>query len=457
MKNKTALQTTNNNQIQRNIGLVTATSIVVANMIGAGAFTTSGILAENLPNSGWIVFCWLLGGIIALAGALCYAELATRMTEEGGEYVYLKKLYHPVFGFLTGWISFVIGFSVPIAASAFGFASYVLAGIGPQRFGLDGGQSILAAKMIAILIILIFTGIHYLGVHLGSRVQNILTALKIVLVLGFATVGLVLTGGQGAQISFQLTKPVQGMAFGSSMMLVMFAYSGWNASAYIAGELKNPRKTLLQSLLIGTGIVICLYLALNIFIFRAAPYAELQGTITVAETAAVRAFGPWMGAGLSILIGTALLSSLSAFILIGPRVYYAMALDRMFFPFAAKVHPKYRVPGRSILIQGSLAVLMLIIGSYEQLLVYLGFSLSIFPWLAIAGIFVARKRGIGNDTAVKVWGYPVVPAFYLLASLVLMVVAYINRPLESSIAIATVLLGIPCYFFGIKNNRSDTH
>jgi APA family basic amino acid/polyamine antiporter len=178
--------------------------------------------------------------------------------------------------------------------------------------------------------------------------------------------------------------------------------------------------------------------------------------MTVAETAAVRAFGPWMGASLSILIGVALLSSLSAFILIGPRVYYAMALDRLFFPFAAKVHPKHRVPGRSILIQGSLAVIMLIIGSYEQLLVYLGFSLSIFPWLAIAGIFIARRRGIGNDTAVKVWGYPIVPGFYLLASLGLMIVAYINRPLESTIAVATVLLGIPCYFLGIKNIRSDT-
>jgi len=441
-----------NTQVERKIGFVTATAIVVANMIGAGIFTTSGIMAANLPDSGWVIFCWLLGGFIALAGALCYAELATRMPDEGGEYVYLKKLFHPVLGFLTGWISFVVGFSVPIAASAYGFVSYLFAGLGDTASGLNPIHLILTKKAIAILIILVFTGVHYVGIRLGSGVQNVLTGLKIVLVLGFASTGFILAGSQGSHIVFPTSQSVEGMAFGSSMMLVMFAYSGWNASAYIAGELRNPRKTLPRSLLIGTVIVILLYLAVNLFIFHVVPYDDLKGTITVAERAAVHAYGPWMGAGLSILIGTALLSSLSAFIMIGPRVYYAMAVDSLFFPFASKVHRKYRVPGRSIIIQGSLAIFMLLIGSYEQLLVYLGFSLSIFPWIAITGIFIARKRGVGNGKAVRVWGYPFVPLFYLAASLTLMIVAYINRPVESSVAVITVLLGIPCYFLWIKKS-----
>ena len=447
---KSTKQNSHRVDVARSVGLITATSIVVANMIGAGIFTTSGIMAANLPDSGWVMMCWLFGGLLALSGALCYAELATRMPEEGGEYFYLKKLYHPVFGFLTGWISFVVGFSVPIAASAYGFASYLSVGLGERILGIDMTDFELVKKAAAIVIIIIFTTIHYLGVRLGSRVQNGLTIMKVILVLGLASAGLALGGSHVNPISFQTGRPTEGLAVGTSMMLVMFAYSGWNASAYIAGELKEPRKTLPRSLLIGTLIVIFLFLAINLFIFRVAPYADLHGTITVVETAAVRAFGSWMGAGLSILIGAALLSSLSAFIMIGPRIYYAMARDRLFFPFAAKVHPQYRVPGKSIIIQGSLAGLMLIIGSYEQLLVYLGFSLSIFPWLAIAGLFIARKRGVGDKIAFRVWGYPIVPLFYLVSSLTLMVIAYINRPVESSVAVITVILGVPCYFLWVR-------
>jgi len=438
------------NSIERKIGLVTATGIVVANMIGAGIFTTSGIMAANLPDSGWVIVCWFLGGLIALSGALCYAELATRMPDEGGEYLYLKKLYHPALGFLTGWTSFVVGFSVPVAASAIGFSSYLYAGLEHQLPVMDPTYIHIIQKGISIVIILIFTGIHYLGIRLGAGVQNVLTFLKVLLVLALASAGLLIGKGDWSQIAFKTSGSIKGLAIGTSMMLVGFAYSGWNASAYIAGELKKPRRTLPISLIIGTLIVVIIYVAINLFIFHAAPYSDLQGTITVAKTASVRAFGPWMGNGLSILIAFALLSSLSAYILIGPRVYFAMARDRLFFSFAARVHPKYGVPGYSILIQGFLAMIMVLVGSFEQLLIYMGFALSIFPWLAIAGVFIARRRELGESTVVKAWGYPWVPIFYLIASLGLMVVAYINRPLESSIAIITVILGIPFYFLWVK-------
>jgi len=237
------------------------------------------------------------------------------------------------------------------------------------------------------------------------------------------------------------------------MMLVMFAYSGWNASAYIAGEIKNPRRSIPLSLLGGTGVVIVLYLALNLFVFRSLPYAEAGGVIAIVETAAVGAFGGWMGKGLSAMISLALLSSLSAYIIIGPRVYFAMARDRLFFNFAARVHPRFGVPSRSIVIQGAVAVVMVTIGSFEQLLVYLGFTLGIFPWLAVAGVFVARRRGIGDDTAVRVPGGPLVPVFFLASTLVLMVVAYINRPFESTLAIVTVLAGVPLYFLWVRASR----
>lgn len=441
-----------NNGLKRQIGVGSATSIVVANIVGAGIFTTSGILSGMLPGPGWVLLCWALGGVIAIAGSLCYAELATRMPEEGAEYVYLKRLYHPALGFLTGWTSFVVGFSAAIAASAMGFSEYLFAGLSGERIDLGPTQLFLVKKATAVAVIAAFTALHYRGIKTGTRVQNVLTLTKVAMVLGLATVGMLFGGGSWGNI---LVGGNEGgfrwLAVGTAMLLVMFAYSGWNASAYIAGEIKSPRRTLPVSLVAGTGIVIALYLALNLFIFRSLPYAEAGGVIAIVETASTSAFGRWMGKGLSAMISLALLSSLSAYIIIGPRVYFAMARDRLFFNFAAQVHPRFHVPGRSILIQGAIGVVMVSIGSFEQLLLYLGFALGIFPWLAVAGVFVARRRRIGDETAVCVPGYPAVPLFFLVSTLSLMVVAYINRPFESSLAVLTVLAGIPLYRVWIRS------
>lgn len=442
--------------VSRELGAITATSIVAANMIGAGILTTTGLMAKQLPGPIWILGCWFLGGMIALAGALCYAELGSRMPEEGGEYVYLKRLYHPLFGFLTGWTSFIVGFSVPIASSALGFVEYLFAGL---DFGPNASSAMYFAlkKSTAVFIILVFTTIHYLGLKLGAKVQNVLTAMKITSIFGLAIVGVLAGGGQINPFSIGNEDSFQGIGFGTAMMFVMFAYSGWNASTYVAGELKKPRKTLLLSLVSGTLIVMILYLITNFFILKAVPYQELKGQIAVLELASVKTFGTWMGNGLSLLIGMALLSSLSAFILIGPRVYFAMAKDRLFLPFASQVHPKYGVPGRSILIQATIAVTMVTIGSYERLLIYMGFALNIFPWLAITGLFIGRARRIGEPNAFHVIGYPVIPLFFLSSSLLLMIVNYFNRPIESTAAVITIVFGIPCYYiwinrFGLKKS-----
>lgn len=439
--------------LARNYGLITTTAIVVANMIGSGIFITSGQMAANLPGPLWVLGCWLFGGLIALSGALCYAELATRMPEAGGEYVYLKKLYHPSLGFLTGWTSFFVGFSAPIALSALGFIEYFALGVLNRFTGLDPGTVHIAKKTGAIILILIFTALHYIGHNLGGKVQNALTSLKIIIILGLSCAGLLLGSGSWANLSTHTHLDLGGFALAPAMIMVMFAYSGWNASAYIAGEVKRPRRTLPVSLAVGTGVVILLYLFINLFYFYAAPYQELRGVVAVAEVASIKAFGGWLSDVLSGMIGIAMLSSLSAFILIGPRVYYAMAKDQLFFPFAGKIHTRFGVPSQAILIQGIIAVLMVIIGSIEQLLIYVGFALGIFPWLAIVGLFVARKRKIGEETVVKTSGYPWIPAFYLLSSLVLMVFVYIDRPQESTAAILTVAAGIPIYYLWIKGAK----
>lgn len=443
--------------VLRKLGTFTATSIVVANMIGTGIFTTSGIMASHLPGSGWILFCWLFGGLIALSGALCYMELSTRMPEEGGEYLYLKKLYHPLFGFLTGWTSLLVGFSAPIAASALSFSEYMFAGLDIQPPTGDLSDLIFYKKLTAIIMIILFTLIHYWGIRVGSGAQNVLTVMKILIVVGLASMGISFDSNPFSELSFNSFESGQNfMGFGVAMMLVMFSYSGWNASAYIAGELKNPRKTLPRSLISGSIIVIVLYFLLNLFIVNALEIDEMKGVIAIVQLASVKIYGAWIGDILTLMIGIALLSSLSAFILIGPRVYYAMARDRLFFSFASKVHPKHRVPGRSILIQGLIAILMVIIGTFEQLIIYISFALSIFTWLAVFGIFLVRKKAIGESKAVRVWGYPFTPVFFLAITFCLMIITYITQPIESTAAIVTVSCGIPFYFVWLKATRSNS-
>lgn len=426
--------------LRRHLATGTATSIVVANMIGTGIFTTTGLMVARL-ESGWLVMlCWLFGGLLALCGALSYAELAVSMPRAGGEYVYLREIYGPLPAFLTGWTSFFVGFSAPIAATGTAFAAYLsAAGILPH--------TPLAEKAAAIGILLIFTAIHYCGVRLGARVQNLLTGLKLALLAGLVAAGL--ASGRGNWVYLKSSSafwaPGRWSQLGIALLWVMFAYSGWNASAYVAEEVERPARTLPRSLLVGTLVVMAAYLALNLLFFVAAPLAELSGVVAVGEVATRNLFGPRASTGLAALLSLALLSSLSAYVLIGPRVYYAMARDGFFFRFAARIHPRFGTPGLSILAQSLCAALMILTGTFEQLLTYIGFALGIFPWMAVAGVILLRRREPARERPYRVWGYPLVPVFYLAAMAWILAVAFVNRPGPSLLALATVAAGIPVY------------
>jgi len=436
-------------KLKRTISLKTATGIVVANMIGSGIFITSGIIAGMLPNSIWVISCWVIGGVLALFGTLCYSELATRMPFEGGEYIYLSKLYHPVFGFLSGWISFIVGFSAPIAGSAIGFSEYLFAGM---DLNTPDHNFLILKKATSIFIVIVFTLIHYQGIKRGSRIQNLLVIVKVITILGIIILGFIL-GNQNWEnfsINSNISFKSDEIAIGTAMMLVMFSYSGWNASGYIAGEIKNPQKNITRSLIYGTVIVIILYLGINLFFLTALPFEELENTIAVGEASSVKTFGAWTGNIISLMIAIILLSSISAFTIIGPRIYYAMAKDNLFFEFAGKIHKKYEVPSLAILCQGILAIVFVTFSTIEQLLIFLYYALNIFPFLAVMGIFIARKRKIGEESAYKVIGYPVTPIIFLIGTLYLAIAAFTNRPIESTAALATVLIGIPIYYIWIK-------
>jgi basic amino acid/polyamine antiporter, APA family len=441
-------------KLERRLGLFPATNIVVANMIGAGIFTTSGLLMSGLNNPVLMIILWTAGGIIALCGALSYGELGAAMPGAGGEYLFLSKLYSPIFGFLSGWVSFIVGFSAPIAASALGFSEYFTRAVPGlavwlQNNGIMG--PVLTKKVLAVSVILIFTFIHYRGIKYGARIQNALTLLKILLIVILLTAGF--SSGKGDFSNFTAGgKILSGLAgwktIGLSLMWIMFAYSGWNASTYLGAEIKNPSRNLPGSLIYGTIIVMILYLGINIlYVYGINPEA-MKGVISVGGLAMGNLFGKSAEVLFSILIAFALFSSLSAFIIIGPRVYYSMAKDGLFFRSAARIHKKFQVPSNSILLQCLIAVILVLSGTFEQVLTYMGFALGIFPVLTVMGIWKLRKN---NPEALKIKGFPVPQIIYVAAGILILVLSFLERPLESSIALLTVFIGIPVYFIFKKS------
>jgi APA family basic amino acid/polyamine antiporter len=429
--------------LSREMRLFPTTNMVIASMVGAGIFTTSGLLMADLFNPLLLIILWVVGGVIALCGALCYGELGATIPEAGGEYIFLNRLYHPIFGFLSGWVSLFAGFSAPIAASSLGCSEY-LAEAFPAWFAW--GDPGLLKQLLAIAIIIGFMLIHLRGIRIGSMIQNYLVVGKVLLIVVLVLLGFAI--GKGSFGHF-----LQGRSFafdfagfktaGLSLMWIMFAYSGWNASAYIGSEIRNPERNLPLSLLIGTGTVLLLYLTLNLLFIYAASPADMSGVIAIGGLAAGNLFGASMQRLISILIAFALLSSISVFIILGPRVYYAMARKGHFFKIAGRVHPVFNVPSKSILLQCAIAVAMVTTGTFDQILTYMGFSLGIFPLFAVFGIFKLRRRGISRAPIPL---FPIIPIFFLLVSASILILAYFERPVESSIALGTALTGIPAYF-----------
>ncbi len=438
--------------LERKLGLFPVTNIVVANVIGAGIFTTTGYLMGYLGSAWLMLVLWVAGGLIAFCGALSYGELGANYPEAGGEYTFISKIFHPLPGFLSGWLSLIVGFSAPIAASAIGFSKYFVWAFPQIQSGL-GISPVILSKILAITIILTFTSIHYRGIILGAKVQNWLTMLKIVLVVGLIVAGFTvgkgsfdhLTGSSLFSGEFKGWKPM-----GLSLMFIMFAYSGWNAATYIGSEIKNPAKTIPRSLLISTGIILVLYILLNLFFIYAIPPDKMINEPEIGGLAAGLAFGRTAEAVISLLISFALFSSLSSSIIIGPRVYYSMAKQGYFFQFAAKIHPRFGVPSASVLLQGALAVIMVLSGTFEQILIYMGFSLGIFPIIAVLGVLKLRQSG---KSALKMPGYPFVQLIFISAGIMMLVLSYLERPNESLIAILTVLSGIPFYYWFKRKRR----
>ena len=448
-----------NGHLERKLGLFPVTNIVIANIIGAGIFTTTGYLMDFLGNPLLMLGLWLFGGLIALCGALAFGELGASFPEAGGEYIFISKLFHPMLGFLSGWLSLIVGFSAPIAASAIGFSKYFVWAFPGFQNWLNLSNLLTEdsfSKVLAVLVILGFSLLHSRGVVLGAKVQNGLTILKILLVAGLIVAGF--TVGEGTFKNFEVEQSFQfnfegWKSIGLSLMFILFAFSGWNSATYIGSEIRNPGRVIPRSLLISTGVVTVLYILLNLFFVYAIPPEQMVGEPEIGGLAAGNAFGAVAETVLSLLISFALFSSLSAFIILGPRVYYSMARDGYFFKAIAKINPNFEVPRNAIILQSVIAIVIVMTGTFDQILAYMGFSLGIFPIIAVLGIFKLRMSG---QSKLKLPGYPVAPAFFILANVIILVLAYFERPVESTIAILTALSGIPVFYWFKKKKKIKT-
>jgi APA family basic amino acid/polyamine antiporter len=420
---------------KKSIGFYTATSLVIANMIGTGVFTSLGFQVLGIHSVFSLLLLWIIGGVIALCGALSYGELGAAMPKSGGEYQYLSKIFHPVIGFLSGWVSVTVGFAAPTALAAMAMGLYAT-----KVF------PVLSPTILASSLVVILTLIHTLNMRVGRSFQNVFTTIKLVLIVLFILCGFIF--GKAINISIlpdtNSFKDIISPAFAISLIYVSYAYSGWNAAAYIAGEIENPQKNLPKALFRGTLVVMVLYLLLNFIFLYTVPMNELAGQLEIGYLSADKIFGTTGGRVMGLIISLLLISSVSSMIIAGPRVAMAMGEDIPRLNLLAHKNSK-GIPSYAILLQSSITLILILTSSFEKVLTYVGFTLSIFSFLTVLGVFVFRKKNPNNPSPYKAWGYPVTPAIFLLLSLWIIVYTIYNKPMVSLAGAVTLLIGLLIY------------
>jgi APA family basic amino acid/polyamine antiporter len=436
------------------LGVADSALLVVGSIVGAGIFFVSPSVAQAVKSPAAFLGAWLLGGAVALAGALTNGELGGLFPRSGGEYVYLREAYGPAFGFLSGWTSFWIGFPGSIAALASGF--------GTSLAGMLHIAHPLAPVAIGLLSIAAFTILNSLGLQAGKWAQNALSATKLAAFAVLLGLGLLFGRAAGGLVPFAASgdRPA-GLAV--ALIPVMFAYAGWNSATYVTGEMRDPARGLGRALAIGTGLCVALYLAVNVVYLRAMPLAELAQEAEPARAAATRLGGAPAAAVLSPLVAVCVLSSLHATVLVGPRIYKAMADDGLFPSALGRLSRTTGSPVLALAAQGVVAAVELVSGSFDQLLTFAMFGIVAFSTLTVASVFVLRARRPDAPRPFRVPGYPLVPALFVAinAWVLWSVVQYAwgvaqrrqHGGLEALVALAIVLAGVPGYAVFRSKNR----
>jgi APA family basic amino acid/polyamine antiporter len=441
----------------RGLGPWDAALVTIGSVLGTGIFITTGDMARSLPHPGLILLAWLMGGVLTLAGALTYAELGALFPRAGGQYVFLKEAYGPLWGFLFGWAAFTVIQGGGIATLAVGFGEYlgaflpffstrhVLLAAGAWR--VNGGQ------LAGALAIVFLTAVNYVGLREGAGLQNLVTIVKIGSLVGLAVFGLAAPAPHQPRLFAPLTGDLTLAVFGVAMIAVLWSYDGWYAPTNLAGEMRRPERDLPIGLITGTLAVTLLYVLMNLVYVRALTVEQMGASPRIGEASAALLFGP---AGARIITGAVLVSTfgcISSTILYAARIYLPMAEDGVFFPALARVHPRYRTPSASILAQGLWASLLTFSGTYEQLYTYVTFVIVLFHATTGAAVFVLRRTRPDAPRSYRAWGYPLVPAVFILSSLALVANTLAERPRETLFGVGILALGLPAYAWWRRRSK----
>jgi APA family basic amino acid/polyamine antiporter len=418
----------------RPLTLPHALALVVSSMVGTGVFTTAGLMLGELGSPRLVLGTWALTGVLALAGAAVYAELGAMMPRAGGEYVYLSRAFHPVLGFLSGFVALVVGFAAPVAAGALAFGDYLRA-LAPS----------VPPRAAALALVAVTTGLHARDVRRAGGAQTVVTGLVVVVIVVFVAAALASGRADWSRLATATTAGDLGGKGGAgalavSLVLAAYSYFGWNGAAYVAGEIRDPHRTLPRALVGGAALVTALYVALNAVFLAAAPAPALAGQVEVAHVAARALFGPRGGAALSALVALALAGSVSALSMTGPRVVQAMSEDRVFIRALAHLNAR-GAPTRAVLLQGALAALGVATAAFEPLLIYAGFTLSLSAAVTVAGAFVLRRREPDAPRPHRALAWPWSGLGFLALSAFMTIFAIRERPRESLAGLATLVAG----------------
>jgi len=442
--------------LRRDLGMWGAASIVVGTVIGSGIFLVPSTMIRQVGSPRMLFAVWVFGGLLSLFGALSYAELAAAMPEAGGEYVYLREAYGPLWGFLYGWTQMWVAKSGSIATLATAFF-YYLANFRPELDGVlysvplpigphGGPLEIRHGQLLAMAVIVVLGGINYLGVKVGGRVQVGVTILKVALIAAIVVIGL--GSARGSAAHFSSTIPAIGGAAGFFAALVgaLWAYDGWNNVSMVSSEIRNPQRRLPRALIAGTALVIGIYLLANLAYFWVLSPGEVASTPRVAAEMMRRIYGQAGAGAVSIAAMVSIFAALNGSILSGSRVPYAMARDGLFFRSVASVHPVYRTPAVSILALSGWAALLVLSGRYEQLYTYVIFASWILYGMTAAAVLVLRRRRPELARPYRTVGYPLVPVLFVMGALAVLISTVTQSPRESLLGLGIILAGLPFYF-----------
>jgi len=426
----------------------TAAAVIVANMVGTGVFTALGFQIANIQSVFALLMLWVIGGVAALCGAATYAELGAALPRSGGEYNFLGRIYHPVAGFISGWVSTVIGFAAPIAAVALAFGKYSTA-------ALPGDYAPWVGKALACGLVILVTYIHGRNRKASGQFQFTFTAVKVILILAFCLAGFILT--QNPQPISVLPQAgdwdvMTSAAYGVSLIYVSYAYTGWNAAVYISGELENPQKDLPRILIFGTGLVMVLYVLLNYIFLYAAPIAEMNGKVEIGYIAASHIFGDTGGRIAGGMLSLLLISTVSAMTLAGPRALQAIGEDFTALGFLGRVN-KDGIPRNAIYFQSAIALTYIVTSSFKTIVIFAGAMLALNSFLAILGVFILRYREPDLPRPYKTWGYPVIPLIYLLITAFMLGFVVVKEPHKAIFGLCVITAGIIFYAISAKLNK----